>query len=121
MQTELDVGRLVRDRLPLSAGYALGCNHTGFEYVRDHLGYRLELQSATFPKRLPLVLQFSAHFFALEMVVFNRTSTARLEGGIRPGGTTNTGTSTARLEGGIRPGGTDTLKVIRLPSKSLRL
>lgn len=54
MQAPLDIGRLVQDRLPLSMGYALGRNHTGFEYVRDHLGYRLELQSASFPESVAL-------------------------------------------------------------------
>ena len=48
MRTPLDVGRLRQDRLPLSQAYAT-VPHTGFEYVRDHLGYRLELQWAEFP------------------------------------------------------------------------
>ena len=54
MQAPLDVARLAQDRLPLSMSYALGRNHTGFEYVRDHLGYRLELQSASFPGSVTL-------------------------------------------------------------------
>lgn len=54
MQSPLNVGQIVRDRLPVSMDYAVGRNHTGFEYVRDHLGYRLELQSATFPQRVAL-------------------------------------------------------------------
>ena len=54
MRTPLNVGRLIHDRLPVSSDYAQGRSHSGFEYVRDHLGYRLELQSATFPKSLSL-------------------------------------------------------------------
>eukprot|EP00038_Savillea_parva_P003016 m.120027 g.120027 ORF g.120027 m.120027 type:complete len:703 (+) comp11042_c0_seq1:3-2111(+) len=53
MRTDLDVVQLVRNRLPISPAYA-SVPHTGYEYVRDHLGYRLELQSATFPRVLPL-------------------------------------------------------------------
>ena len=30
--------------------------HTGFDYIRDHLGYRLEVQTATFPDALTLQL-----------------------------------------------------------------
>jgi hypothetical protein len=48
MRTPLDVDRLRQDRLPISDAYA-STPHTGFEYVRDHLGYRLELQWAEFP------------------------------------------------------------------------
>ena len=48
MSTPLDVDRLRGDRLPISAAYAAAA-HTGYEYVRDHLGYRLELQWAEFP------------------------------------------------------------------------
>ena len=46
-RTPLDVTRLRQDRLPISPAYA-AVPHTGFEYVRDHLGYRLELQWAAF-------------------------------------------------------------------------
>jgi len=37
-------------------------NHNGYEYIRDHLGYRLELQSADWPTELslPAKLNFSA-------------------------------------------------------------
>jgi hypothetical protein len=47
MRTPLDIQRLRQDRLPISPAYA-AVQHTGFEYVRDHLGYRLELQWAQF-------------------------------------------------------------------------
>ena len=45
--------QVLRARLPISASYA-SVNHTGYEYVRDHLGYRIELQSASFPPVLQL-------------------------------------------------------------------
>ena len=39
-------------KLPLAPAYqaeALSRNVTWFEYIRDHLGYRLELNRASFP------------------------------------------------------------------------
>lgn len=48
MRTPLDVDKLRLRRLPISPAYA-AVPHTGYEYVRDHLGYRLELQWAEFP------------------------------------------------------------------------
>jgi hypothetical protein len=48
MRTPLDVTRLMLDRLPIAPAYAMAA-HTGYEYVRDHLGYRIELQWADFP------------------------------------------------------------------------
>eukprot|EP00040_Diaphanoeca_grandis_P035361 m.222177 g.222177 ORF g.222177 m.222177 type:complete len:689 (-) comp33365_c0_seq1:650-2716(-) len=48
MNTTLDIARLIEDRLPISPAYA-STPHSQYEYIRDHLGYRLELQSATYP------------------------------------------------------------------------
>ena len=61
MATKLDVERLRQDRLPVSPAYA-AVEHTGFEYVRDHLGYRLELQWAALPTTIERgkVFNFSA-------------------------------------------------------------
>lgn len=55
MKTEI-TERQVRERsLPLSDGYfedegGQPVPRTQFEYIRDHLGYRIELRSATFPR-----------------------------------------------------------------------
>lgn len=44
----LNVSRLRADRLPVSAEYAAAAaGLTTFDYIRDHLGYRIELRSAT--------------------------------------------------------------------------
>jgi hypothetical protein len=48
IHTKLNVERLRQDRLPISSAYA-AIEHTGFDYIRDHLGYRLELQWAALP------------------------------------------------------------------------
>ena len=48
MRTPLNLTRLYLDKLPVSPFYAAS-NHTGFEYLRDHLGYRLELRQAAWP------------------------------------------------------------------------
>ena len=45
---ELDAGRL-----PFSPDYFDGAPRTAFEYIRDHLGYRLEAQQARFDSRVP--------------------------------------------------------------------
>jgi len=55
MQTPLTVDHVREARLPLSDGYfedgAGGATpRTQFEYIRDHLGYRIELQEATLPR-----------------------------------------------------------------------
>merc|ERR1712070_144291 len=56
---------LRRSRLPLSDAYSAS-PHTGYEYIRDHLGYRLELQAASFPTAVSaapgkaFILDFSA-------------------------------------------------------------
>jgi len=54
MNAKLTLQRAREAKLPISDGYfkdASGkeVSRTFFEYIRDHLGYRLELQSATFP------------------------------------------------------------------------
>jgi hypothetical protein len=58
MQTPLTVEQVHEAKLPLSDGYftdAAGnpVPRTQFEYIRDHLGYRLELQQAAFPREVP--------------------------------------------------------------------
>jgi uncharacterized protein DUF4832/uncharacterized protein DUF4874 len=58
MSTPIDPKRLQESKMPISDGYfqdAFGqpVSRTRFEYIRDHLGYRLELQQATFPKQVP--------------------------------------------------------------------
>jgi hypothetical protein len=55
MKEPLTVQRVRGAKLPLSDGYfenAQGreVERCQFDYIRDHLGYRLELQEATFPK-----------------------------------------------------------------------
>ncbi len=40
----IDPEWLRRERLPFGAGYFAGRPVSGFEYIRDHLGYRLEVQ-----------------------------------------------------------------------------
>jgi hypothetical protein len=57
MKTPLVRARVEQARLPVSEGYfedALGrpAERTEFEYIRDHLGYRIELQDASWPGRL---------------------------------------------------------------------
>ena len=44
MQTPLDTGAVARLALPAAAEY-LARPHTEYEYLRDHLGYRLEVRS----------------------------------------------------------------------------
>lgn len=55
MRTPLNVSHLFYDKLPISPAYA-ATNHSGYEYLRDHLGYRLELESATWPDVVALNL-----------------------------------------------------------------
>ena len=57
METPLTVEQLQKERLPVSDGYFYDHANkpvvrTIFEYIRDHLGYRLELQQAVFPKSI---------------------------------------------------------------------
>lgn len=65
MRSPLNLTRLYLDKLPISPAYA-AASHTGYEYIRDHLGYRLELQHASWPETLaiepntPLTLPFIA-------------------------------------------------------------
>ena len=59
MRTPLTEKQARQAKLPVSDSYfkdAYGNEtaRTQFEYVRDHLGYRIELQRATFPKVLPM-------------------------------------------------------------------
>ena len=52
----LNVSRIRLDRLPLSSGYAEGVAgqpfFSVFDYIRDHLGYRLEVAAASFPREV---------------------------------------------------------------------
>ena len=57
METPVTAEQLQKERLPVSDGYFY--DHAGrpagrtiFEYIRDHLGYRLELQEAVFPRSI---------------------------------------------------------------------
>jgi len=54
MQTPLTAEQLAELKLPISDGYfkdtfGNDVTRTVFEYITDHLGYRLEMQKATFP------------------------------------------------------------------------
>jgi hypothetical protein len=62
MRTPLNLTHLYYDKLPVSPDYAAWGNHTGYEYLRDHLGYRLELQTAEWPAAftLPATFNFTA-------------------------------------------------------------
>lgn len=55
MRTPLTLEQVTEAKLPVSDGYFEGTDgqsvpRTVFEYIQDHLGYRIELQSATFPR-----------------------------------------------------------------------
>ena len=57
VRTPLTADQVRAARLPLSDGYfqddqGKDVPRTQFEYVRDHLGYRIELQSASFPAEI---------------------------------------------------------------------
>jgi len=57
IHTELTRGQAIRAGLPISRDYfvdGLGreTRRTVFEYIRDHLGYRLEAQTTSFPKTI---------------------------------------------------------------------
>ncbi len=50
---------LIKDSMPISDGYfeddsGSDFTRTQFEYIRDHLGYRFELQQASFPSQLKI-------------------------------------------------------------------
>ncbi|MGV3538234.1 MAG: DUF4832 domain-containing protein [Rufibacter sp.] len=58
--------QLRKDKAPVTDGYFL--NHNGkevprslYEYIRDHLGYRLQLVSATLPRTLHRAMQARVH------------------------------------------------------------
>lgn len=52
MRTKLNVTLASRDfRLPISQEYARA-GKSGYEYIRDHLGYRLDLRSTVLPQQL---------------------------------------------------------------------
>ena len=52
MRSKLNVTLASRDfRLPISPEYARA-GKSGYEYIRDHLGYRLDLRSAVLPQQL---------------------------------------------------------------------
>ena len=72
LETGLTLKQLREAKLPISDGYftdAAGNNvpRTQFEYIRDHLGYRLELQRATFPQRVNL-----GNVLSIEVELINR-------------------------------------------------
>lgn len=55
MRAPLTLEQVTEAKLPVSDGYFEGTDgasvpRTAFDYIQDHLGYRLELQSATFPR-----------------------------------------------------------------------
>lgn len=57
METPLTIEQVREAKLPVSDGYFEDAEgnaipRTQFEYIRDHLGYRLELQRATLPETL---------------------------------------------------------------------
>ena len=68
MKTPLELAQVTEAKLPLSDGYfedseGRPAARTQFEYIRDHLGYRIELQEATWPESVrpgaPLKLRLS--------------------------------------------------------------
>eukprot|EP00658_Telonema_sp_P-2_P063556 TRINITY_DN5230_c0_g2_i2.p1 TRINITY_DN5230_c0_g2~~TRINITY_DN5230_c0_g2_i2.p1 ORF type:complete len:301 (-),score=60.33 TRINITY_DN5230_c0_g2_i2:115-1017(-) len=65
MSAPLNLTLLQNSRLPISDAYTQ-VPHTGYEYIRDHLGYRLELQAATFPSivSIPTGQSFALPFSA---------------------------------------------------------
>lgn len=55
MRTPLRIEQVKEAKLPISDGYfedaeGRSVERTPFEYIRDHLGYRIELQGARFPR-----------------------------------------------------------------------
>ena len=51
------------DKLPISPYYA-ATNHSGYDYIRDHLGYRLELHTAAWPDSLIVTTGAALEFTA---------------------------------------------------------
>ena len=71
MQHELNVTLASRDfRLPIAPVYA-SAGRSGYEYIRDHLGYRLELRSAALPEQLTPDLGGASASFAFSMALIN--------------------------------------------------
>ena len=73
METCITAEELRREKLPVSAGYfedrdGRPVKRTIFEYIRDHLGYRIELQKARFPQKakstLPVEIELINRGFA---------------------------------------------------------
>lgn len=72
MKTPLTVEQIREAEMPVSDGYFEDADgnevaRTQFEYIRDHLGYRIELQKAQFPKS---VTRGAA--FAVDVELINR-------------------------------------------------
>ena len=72
MQTPLTVEQVRETRLPLSDGYfeddeGQTVPRMQFDYIRDHLGYRLELQRAMFPPQIS-----AARELTVEVELINR-------------------------------------------------
>ena len=71
MQTTLNVTQASRDfRLPISPEYA-AAGRSGFDYIRDHLGYRLELRSAVLPQKLSFAAAGENATFSFEAALIN--------------------------------------------------
>jgi hypothetical protein len=71
MQTTLNVTQASRDfRLPISPEYA-AAGRSGFDYIRDHLGYRLELRSAVLPRKLNFAAAGENATFSFEVALIN--------------------------------------------------
>ncbi|MCK5457773.1 MAG: DUF4874 domain-containing protein, partial [Melioribacteraceae bacterium] len=59
METTITEEKLSKENLPISDGYFRNyegkqIERTEFEYIRDHLGYRIELQNAKFPNKISM-------------------------------------------------------------------
>ncbi len=66
-ETEITADELRAGNLPFSPEYFSGAPRTAFEYIRDHLGYRLEAQRATFS-----ALASPGKMFSIELDIINR-------------------------------------------------
>jgi hypothetical protein len=72
IETPLTIDQVRKAKLPVSDGYFEDSadkpvKRTQFEYIRDHLGYRLELQQARFPASVG-----GGEVFAVEVSLINR-------------------------------------------------
>ena len=72
METPVTAEQLQKEKLPVSDGYFYDyannpVSRTMFEYIRDHLGYRLELQQAVFPHSIK-----NGQAFNVEVSLINR-------------------------------------------------